>query len=203
MNPPEPWLHVIGIGDDGPASLTPRGRALVQSSEVLVGGQRHLAMFPDHPGERLCWHRPMEATLEALEARRGCRVVVLATGDPMHFGAGEWLHRCFAAGEIDVLPAPSAFSLVCARLGWARSEIETLSLHNRPPETLHRHLTHGARLVLLSHDGDTPAQVARQLEEKGFGPSRMWVFEHLGGPEEQRVEGTAETWRAEPCSRSA
>lgn len=195
----EAWLSVIGIGDDGPESLSPASRALIEGGEVLVGGRRHLAMLPDHPAERLCWERPLEATLDRIEERRGRRVVILASGDPMCFGVGEVLRRRFAPEEMRVLPAPSAYSLACARLHWSLAEVETLSLHNRPLELLYRCAYPGARLIALSHDGATPGRVALMLARKGFGPSRMWVFEHLGGPGERRLEGTAETWRADEC----
>ena len=36
----EPWLSVVGIGDDGLASLSPAARAVVEAGEVLVGGRR-------------------------------------------------------------------------------------------------------------------------------------------------------------------
>ena len=102
---PEPWLAVIGIGDDGLASLEPRGAgAARRPARSLVGGARHLAMVPDHPGERIAWRSPLEATLDDLAARRGRRVVVLASGDPMCFGVGELLARRFAPGR-DARPA--------------------------------------------------------------------------------------------------
>ena len=115
---PEPWLHVVGIGDGGLASLGATARAILASGEVLVGGERHLAMVPEHTGERLRWRCPLEATFDDLEALRGRRVVVLASGDPMCFGVGELLVRRFAPGALRVLPAPSTFSLIWARLGW-------------------------------------------------------------------------------------
>ncbi|MGH6912141.1 MAG: precorrin-6Y C5,15-methyltransferase (decarboxylating) subunit CbiT, partial [Geminicoccales bacterium] len=96
--------------------------------------------------------------------------------------------------EMRVLPAPSAFSLVCARLGWSCIEVECLSLHGRSPEILHRHLAPGARLIVLSHDGGTPGQIAGMLRAQGYGPSRMCAFEHLGGAAEHRVDGIAESW---------
>jgi precorrin-6Y C5,15-methyltransferase (decarboxylating) len=195
----EAWLSVIGIGDDGPASLSPAARALLKTGELLVGGQRHLAMIEDHPGERMCWRRPLEATLDEIERRRGRRVVVLASGDPMCFGVGELLGRRFGSHEMRVLPAPSACSLVCARLHWPLAEVETLSLHGRPAEVLHRHLQPTARLIVLSHDGTTPGLVARMLTAKGYGRSRMWVFEHLDGPGEHKLEGTAEAWAEGSC----
>jgi precorrin-6Y C5,15-methyltransferase (decarboxylating) len=189
----EPWLHVVGIGDAGLASLSPAARRVIEAGEVLVGGERHLAMVPEHRGERLLWRRPLEATLPELEALRGRRVVVLASGDPMCFGVGELLMRHLGPGELRMLPAPSTFSLVCARLGWPFAEVACLSAHSRPLSALRRHVAPGARLIALSRDGTTPHAIARLLEDLGFGASRLWVLEHLGGPAERLIEGTAVT----------
>ena len=194
MSALEPWLHVVGIGDAGLASLTAAARRAIAAGEVLVGGERHLAMVSEHPGERLLWRQPLEATLPELEARRGRRVVVLASGDPMCFGVGELLLRHFDLSELRVLPAPSTFSLVCARLGWSLPEVACLSAHSRPLSALRRHLAPGARLVALSRDGTTPHAIARLLQDLGFGASRLWVFEHLEGPAERVTEGTAAAW---------
>jgi precorrin-6Y C5,15-methyltransferase (decarboxylating) len=193
---PEPWLNVIGIGDAGLTSLSATARAIVETGEVLVGGDRHLAMVPEHLGERLRWGCPLEATLDSLEALRGRRVVVLASGDPMCFGVGELLVRRFAPSELRVLPAPSAFSLVCARLGWPLAAVACLSAHSRPLAGMRRHIAPGARLVVLSRDGTTADGIARMLAEAGFGTSRLWVFEHLDGPAERTAEGTAGGWPA-------
>ena len=38
------WLSIIGIGEDGLAGITPAARRLIDDAEVLVGGERHLAM---------------------------------------------------------------------------------------------------------------------------------------------------------------
>jgi precorrin-6Y C5,15-methyltransferase (decarboxylating) len=191
----QPWLSVVGIGDDGLASLSPAARAVVEAGEVLVGGRRQLAMVAQGRALRLAWQRPLEATFDDLAAQRGRRVVVLASGDPMCFGVGEALARRFAPEEMRVLPAPSAFSLVCARLAWSCTEVEQLSLHARAPHALRRHIAPGARLIVLSHDGDSPNLIARILRERGFGPSRISVFEHLGGSAERRIDGAAEGWR--------
>ena len=190
-----PWLSVVGIGDDGLASLSAAARAALEAGEVLVGGERHLEMVRGHPAQKLPWRHPLEATLDDLEAWRGRPVVVLASGDPMCFGIGELLLRRFPRGELRILPAPSVIALVCARLGWPWIEIEAVSLHARPLGLLHRHLAPGARLVVLSEDGQTPDQVAALLAGRGFGPSRIWVFEHLGGPGERVTETTVSGWR--------
>jgi precorrin-6Y C5,15-methyltransferase (decarboxylating) len=55
----------------------------------------------------------------------------------------------------------------------------------------------GARLLLLSHDGTTPALVARRLVALGYGQSRMTVLEHMGGAAERRHDSVAAAWSAE------
>ncbi len=189
-----PWLSIIGIGEDGLEGLTPAARALFDRAEVLIGGKRIFAMVPEDGRERLAWPSPLSALVENIAARRGQRVCVLATGDPLHYGIGVALASRVPIEEMTILPALSAFTLACARLGWNRAEVETLSLHGRPLEPLHPALQPGAKLLLLGTGAETPAKVAGLLCARGYGPSRMVVFEHMGGPKERRVEGTAADW---------
>ena len=192
------WLHVVGIGDDGLAGVSPAARTLIDRAEVLVGGARHLAMIPDGGAERLDWATPLETTVPAIEARRGRRVVVLASGDPMWFGVGVKLSRHFTPDEMTVLPHSGAFSLAAARLGWSLADTASLSLHGRPLDSLALHLSPEARVLALSEDRTTPAAAAHFLAARGWGPSRITVLEHLGGERERRVDGVAEDWPHPP-----
>jgi len=58
-----PWLAVVGIGEDGLDALAPAARALIGSAEVLVGGERHLALVPKGGLERFTWERPLSKTV--------------------------------------------------------------------------------------------------------------------------------------------
>ncbi len=189
-----PWLHIVGIGAEGLAGLAPAARAVVENAEVLIGGKRHLAMVPDGGAERLAWASPLEDTFKLIAARRGRRVAVLATGDPMFYGVGATLARHFDDADMAILPHPGAFSLACARLNWAFADVETLSLHGRAPETLRLFMAPGARLLILAQNGDTPAQVAARLTEAGYGPSAITVLENMASNEERRTDGTAQAW---------
>ena len=95
------WLAIVGIGEDGLAGLAAAARTFVETAEVLVGGARHLAMVPASAAERLVWERPSTRTIEAIAARRGRRVAVLASGDPLWYGVGVTLVHRFAPDEID------------------------------------------------------------------------------------------------------
>jgi precorrin-6Y C5,15-methyltransferase (decarboxylating) len=112
----------------------------------------------------------------------------------MCYGIGATLIRRLPVSEITIVPAPSAFSLACARLGWPAEEVEYLSLCGRDPALLTAVLYPGAQLLILSADGTTPATVASSLAQQGFGSSRLIVLERLGGPHERLLESRADTW---------
>lgn len=194
-----PWLTVVGIGEDGFKGLGRNARhALLRASKV-IGGQRQLDLLPVCiRGERQLWPSPF--SLEPVLARRGEAVCVLASGDPMFYGVGASLARQIPADELLILPAPSSVSLAAARLGWPLQDVVTLSVVARPLAALNAHLATGVRLLVLSNDGQSPAAMAAQLAERGFGASRLSVFEHLGGPDERRIDGIAREWQGEPIA---
>jgi precorrin-6B C5,15-methyltransferase / cobalt-precorrin-6B C5,C15-methyltransferase len=192
------WLSVIGLGEGGWPELAALGRSLVEAAELVVGGERHLAMLPsDVRGRRLCWATPLSRTVEEILGQRGHPVAVLATGDPMHFGIGVTLARAVPVSEMLMLPAPSAFSLAAARLGWPLADCECLTVHGRPLARFAGFLHPGARLLLMSHDGTTPAEIAAELVRRGFGGSRLILLEHMGGQRERILEATADAWKIE------
>lgn len=186
------WLHVIGVGEDG--VLSPAALALIDRASLVVGGERHLAMVPQAKAEKKVWGKPLAKTLDEICARRGTPVVVLATGDPMNYGVGATLARRVPAGEMAVHPHLSAFQLAAARLVWPLVEVECLSIHGRPAEVLAGAVAPGRKLLLLSNDGDSPAQVARGLAALGYGGSTVTVLEHLGGVSERIYAGRAGAW---------
>ena len=188
------WLSVVGIGEDGLDGLTPRARMLVDGAQTLIGGDRQLEMLPEDGRQRLTWPSPLADLMPQIAERRGSSVCVLATGDPMFFGIGVTLARLFDADEMDVVPSLSAFSLAASRLGWSLADVEQMTLHGRPTSLIVPFILPGARLMILSDGADTPVQVARILSERGYDDSKIYVLEHMGGPLERGLEGTAADW---------
>jgi precorrin-6Y C5,15-methyltransferase (decarboxylating) len=146
----------------------------LDSAEVLVGGDRHLAMLLDQDyREKLIWTSPIKHSIAEILQRRRQSVCVLASGDPMCYGVGVTLTRHISIDEMTLVPAPSTFSLICARLGWLLTEVELLSLCGRDPVLLHVFLYSHARLLILSADKQTPATVAEILVTKGYSQSEI------------------------------
>ncbi len=188
------WLSIVGIGEAGVSGISAIARLLIDQAEILVGGSRHLALISDDSRQRIVWRSPIGDSIKEILDRRESSVCVLASGDPMWYGIGTTLLRHIPIEEITIVPAPSTFSLCCARLGWSLSEIETLSLCGRRPALLKTYLYPGAQLLILSAGKETPIVVADLLVQGGFGASPIAVLERLGGAHERIVSGTASTW---------
>ncbi|MBD1825655.1 precorrin-6y C5,15-methyltransferase (decarboxylating) subunit CbiE [Cyanobacteria bacterium FACHB-DQ100] len=190
----EKWLSIVGIGDDGIDGVASIARSRIEQAEILVGGDRHLAMLPADSRPRIRWTSPIEDSIQKLLSYRGRSVCVLASGDPMCYGIGATLVRRIAIDEMIIIPAPSAFSLACSRLGWSMSEVETLSLCGRDPALLNAVLYSRARILVLSADRQTPGIVAQMLRDRGLAESSIIVLEHLGGTQERILASTAADW---------
>jgi precorrin-6B C5,15-methyltransferase / cobalt-precorrin-6B C5,C15-methyltransferase len=180
------WLSIVGIGEDGVTALSPAARALVESAEVVFGGQRHLALAaPLIHGRARPWPTPFGGAVAEVLGERPKRVCVLASGDPFLYGIGAQLARQVPAGEMVTMPAPSAFSLSAARLGWPLAETTLLALNGRALDLVRPHLHPGARILALSAGAETPAALAHLLVTSGFGQSRLIILEALGGARER------------------
>lgn len=164
----------------------------------MFGGARHLALAgaavrgAAHP-----WPSPFERGIAQVLALRGRKVCVLASGDPLLHGVGAVLARHVPAAQTSVIPAPSAYSLACARLGWPLAPATCLTVHGRSLDLVRAHLHPGRHLLVLTSDGAGPSEIARLLTRSGFGGSTLHVLEALGGPRERvrtaRAEGFALT----------
>lgn len=186
-------IAVVGIGEDGAAGLAAAARLTVEGADLLVGGERQQAFFPDHPARRVVIRSDIDglACQLAREADAGQRVVVLASGDPLFFGIGSSLARRLGPDRIRVFPSVSAVQLAFARIGEGWHDATVLSAHGRPLAPVIRQALGSARLAILGDDEHTPARMARELLDAGMEPgARAWVLERLGGPAERVRAGT-------------
>ncbi|PWK14830.1 precorrin-6Y C5,15-methyltransferase (decarboxylating) [Tumebacillus permanentifrigoris] len=174
-------IHVIGIGDDGAAGLFPAQVERIERAELLIGGERHLAFFPDFAGETYTITGKLTTLVERLQQEQAARrnVVVLASGDPMFYGIGAYLAQ--KVPGLVVHPHLSSIQLAFARagLGWQDAHID--SLHGKSIKGLAQRLDGKPKVALLTDDTNTPASIAAYLLHFGMTEYRMIVAENLGG----------------------
>lgn len=202
--PAGPPVQIIGIGADGWEGLGAPARRALENAQVVLGSPRQLDLLPPHvAAQRVAWPSPLRPAVAPLLSQHGpSGLAVLASGDPMHFGVGRLIVDALAtAGPSGsdgprwvVHPQPSSMSLACARLGWPVEDVEVVSAVGRDVRTVRARLAPGRRILVLSCDADTPAQVAEVLCDGGYGLSRMRVLGNLGTPDESTFEAAAAHW---------
>lgn len=179
-------VTVLGIGDDGCASLTSRAANAVARAQVLVGGERHLAFFPQFTGERITLKGGLGAVLDRVATLADEQnVCVLASGDPLFFGVGARVAERVGAEHVDFIPAPSAVQWAFARTGIAWEDAEIVSVHGRSAEGFVSRIRRAAKVAVLTDGENSPPRLAARLLEHGEDRWSAWVCERLAGPNER------------------
>jgi precorrin-6Y C5,15-methyltransferase (decarboxylating) len=193
----DPWLTIIGIGEDGLAGLSEASRKALSKAETVFGGERHLALA-DVGSRGRAWPVPFDA--DVVLSCRGRPTVVLASGDPFWHGAGAGLAERLDGDEWIAHPAPSTFSLAAARLGWRLEATTCIGLHAAPFERLVPHLVRDAHIICLMRDAAAVGDLAKWLTERGWGASLMWTLEALGGPREYTDQHRVDLFAEQPAA---
>jgi precorrin-6Y C5,15-methyltransferase (decarboxylating) len=200
--------RILGVLDDGVASLSRSALAHLQQAEVVIGGARTLQLFGAHiaPSARqLDLTEALSQVPEWIRAAQaqGQRTVVLATGDPLCHGIAAYLAARLCIEAIEVIPNVSTLQLACARLSLPWQEMKFASVHGRDAGdwvpgsdpghgmyALLRDIRHSDRLAVLTSPANTPGRIARMLVAEGLADDfQMAVAERLCQSEERIVSG--------------
>ncbi len=203
MTDPNPCL-ILGVLDDGAASLGATALAHLRSADLVIGGARTLALFDAEirPGAgRRDLTGQIGAVAEWIRAARAdhLKVVLLATGDPLCHGIASYLAARLCIESLQVLPNVSTLQLACARVGLAWQDAKIVSIHARdagewqvgaPPShglyALAQALRAHDRLLVLTSPDNTPDRIARLLLAEGQGEDfRLAVAERLATADER------------------
>jgi precorrin-6Y C5,15-methyltransferase (decarboxylating) len=200
--------RIIGVLDDGMASLSRMAQVHLQQAQLVIGGTRTLQLFAGQI-DAAARQRDLSGALSQVPAWIRAaqalkqRVVVLATGDPLCHGIAAYLASRLCIEAIEVLPNVSTLQLACARLGLPWQDMKFSSVHSKdagdwvegaePSHGLYallRDIRQNDRLAILTSPDNTPDRIARMLVLEGLADDfAMAVAERLCQPEERVVSG--------------
>jgi len=196
--------RVIGVLDDGVASLNATALAYLRNADVVIGGARTLALLEREFKTGAMRHDLTGKLKDVPEWVRAARAdnltcVVLATGDPLCHGIAPYLAQHLCVQALDILPNLSTLQLACARIGLAWQDARIVSVHAKDAGEWQRGAvpSHGlyalaqavrqhSRLLVLTSPDNSPDSIARLLVAEGLGDDfLMAVAENLLQPEER------------------
>ncbi len=185
-------LTIVSCGL-GPDDLTARHREAVTRADVLAGGERLLAWFPEFAGERVpVGAHALEVVDRVAAMAADRRVAVLASGDALFFGIARLFVGKVEAAALTVIPNVTAAQAALARLQVPWHAARFFSVHGRSGVLPWRTVLRAPVAVIYCDSTRPPATVARALitahAASALRPAA--VAEHLGGDQERVQRGT-------------
>lgn len=199
---PSDIVYVVGIGADGINGLSAAVHDHLDAAEVIFGSTRQLGALSTRDNQKLVsWPTPLlPAIRRVLDEHTGARRVVLASGDPLTSGIGTTLLSLFGTDKIRILPAVSSTTLARARVGWSAESSDVITVVGRHAARVLRSVAPARRLVVLSSDESSPAEIAGLLTDAGYGASTLHVLGNLGATDESTQSAAARDWATDPPS---
>ena len=205
---------VIGITDNPSPWFPPEVMEVIRTGKVFSGGKRHHEIVAPLLPEDARWIDitvPLDAVFEQYKgqgtsgmpseqqgsAGRGDvqssilnlqSIIVFASGDPLFFGFANTIRRKIPDAEIVVYPTFNSLQMLAHKLVMPYHDLRIVSLTGRPWQEFDKALIEKAeKMGILTDKEHTPAAIAQRMMDYGYTHYNMYVGEHLGNPELERV----------------
>lgn len=174
-------IKLIGLGDNGLASLLPQYIQWIENSEVLIGGERLLEFFPYYKGEKIILKNGLKKIVETIQNEKR-KIVILASGDPLFYGLGGYLSKKL---NIEVYPYVSSIQLAFSKIGESWQDAYITSVHGRSIKGLIQKIDGYDKIALLTDEENNPRTIAQYLIEFGMTEYKAFIAENLQGENEK------------------
>jgi precorrin-6B C5,15-methyltransferase / cobalt-precorrin-6B C5,C15-methyltransferase len=181
-------VWIVGMGIDRTPMLSPQAQDVIQRAQILIGGERLLAQYAHHPGEKLAINRNLEAVLARIAQRRDEEIVLLASGDPGFHSIAGTLIRELPDEEINILPNVNALQAAFARIGVPWNDAIFTSAHGHPLAQIIAWTKRFPKVGILTDQCNTPRVIAEMMLNSGLGDCRVVIAENLGGTDESIID---------------
>lgn len=187
---------IIGMDDNREPFFPPEVFVHIRQGKIFSGGVRHQEIVKDLLPAQARWISitvPLDDVFAQYEEafahlEEDESVIVFASGDPLFFGFANTVRRKLPEAKIQLYPAFNSLQTLAHRLVMPYDDMRTVSLTGRPWQELDRALIERApKIGILTDREHTPASIAARMLEYGYTYYIMYVGEHLGNPEKERI----------------
>ena len=198
---------VIGITDNPRPWFPPEVLDVIRQGKVFSGGKRHHEIVTPFLPEGAEWidiTAPLDAVFGQYNSQfsilNSQLIIVFASGDPLFFGFANTIKRKMPEAEIVVYPTFNSLQMLAHRLLMPYHDMRIVSLTGRLWPAFDKALIEGSRqrfqalqggqgwkIGVLTDKEHTPAAIAQRMLDYGYTNYTMYVGEHLGNPEQEKI----------------
>ena len=181
---------VIGINDNPQPAFTDEVKRVIDGGKVFSGGLRHHEIVGNVLPDGAQW---IDITVPLSDVYRQYRdvddkIIIFASGDPLFFGFASTLQREFPDVDIKVYPTFNSLQTLAHRIVMSYHDMTIVSLTGRPWNAFDAALIEGRNKIgILTDRQHTPSAIAERMLHYGYMEYQMYVGEHLGNTEVERV----------------
>jgi precorrin-6Y C5,15-methyltransferase (decarboxylating) len=184
-------VSIIGIGDGGKEYLSNRAILEIGKAGILIGGERHLAFFPESAVQKIAIKKDLARLVDIIKIEgKKKRIAVLASGDPLFFGIGKYFVKNLPEFRLEFFPYPSSLQLAFARIGENWDDAALTSVHAGDTRQLLPLLRRHEKIGILTDLSNTPAKIASLAMEAEGDVFTCFVCENLEGKKERITKGS-------------
>ena len=189
-------ITIVGCGPGSPEYVTPAAIAAMERTDLVIGPERLLMLFPSRPLQSVVVNSTVEQALDVIEQRTDCKnIAVLVTGDPGIFSLARLVIERFGRERCRVIPGISSIQVAFARIGLDWADAKIISTHKEDPYPDESLLKSDKVAVLLGRAGSLQ-WVADHIVENAAADRRIFIFENLTMDNESVRETRREELRA-------
>ncbi|MEY8200299.1 MAG: precorrin-6y C5,15-methyltransferase (decarboxylating) subunit CbiE [Colwellia sp.] len=181
-------LGVTGLGVTDRPLLSNTAQLALENAVVVIGSKRQLQvvsyLLANNQKQQQVILPPLAKLAQLLDENKSVAIVMLASGDPLHYGIGRWLVKTVGLDQLNFHPAVSSMQAACHLLGISLQDVDVLSLHGRPLEKIRSVLKVKKNLLVLTDKNSQPQQLAQACLAAGFTQTSITVIEKIGYPEQ-------------------
>lgn len=180
---------LIGLDDNQEQHFAPEVLRRIQAGTVFSGGLRHHQLIGHLLPPETEWIDitvPLSEVFERYQAYP--EIVVFASGDPLFFGFAHTIQKWLPDAEIELYPTFNSLQTLAHRLVMRYDDMRTVSLTGRPWHELDRALIERTpKIGILTDREHTPATIAQRMRMYGYTHYTLYIGEHLGNQEKERI----------------
>lgn len=176
-------IYLIGAGMAGWEGFSTKTLEIIASTEVLVGHQRHLDLFPDFAGTKMVLGDLSELLSFLKESEK--RIVLLASGDPTFFGISRFLLRNLPKERLEIFANVTSMQYAFSRIKEPWDDAIFVSVHGRGMNVAVDKIISAEKACILTDKINNPAAIASELLSRGAEGYEAWLCEDLGLPGEK------------------
>ena len=181
-------VYIVGIGPGNKEYMLNRAISVLTEADIIIGFKRAIESIGFIKKYKLIANN-LQDILKFIEENDDKNVAVIASGDPLFYGIGEYIEKNYK-GNISIVPGISSFQYMMGKLckAWQRAHLG--SLHGRDEDFI-KGVKENKISIWLTDNKNTPQVMCKRLIKEEI-KATVYIGENLSYEDERINFGNPE-----------